>query len=377
VVPFPALPDSPGAAPAYPSPGAAYPAVIEGVPGIYPGTVGAFPALGLSLQAEIISPFAVLASSIANDINYDAGNGIGPDGGVEESCEQLIGTHGLGPNEVAPSVKGRLTPGTDYFPLPTIPAGTLNDTKTYLLTVNGCLPGATAGAGLGVPETVTCGAGYDGGNTANIGIVQLDTTTVIDGGMGVQFAHRSTAVENTPISVQAGGTTVPIHDPASAGVWPAFFQVVPDAGDDGSAGVVPTNLAATPITYSGTGLTATQTVSVNISTLGAQYPAFGVFVQPLDGSAPNADQWPGTPGAPGDVIALPLSAIQQLSSWNATTKGAPTTFTNGTSWVFIFEGDPVAAQLPNPDGGAGINPAWDGRGVHIVAFPNTFTAVPE
>jgi hypothetical protein len=370
---LPALPDGPGAAPAYPTTGP-YPGVAAGTPGVYPGTIGAFPSLGLSLENLQVTPYAVLASSIANDVNLDGGAGINAsDGGAEEDCVHLIGTHGLGTTD--PGTPGRLTLNQDFFALPTIPASTLKDTQTFLLTINGCLPGGTAGYEAGVPENVTCGPAYDGGNTASIGIIQLDTTTVPDGGIGVQFAHRSTAVENTPVEVAVGDTAVLLHTAASDGVWPAFFQVIPDAGDDGAAGVVPTTLTTSPVLYSDTGLTATQTVSVNLT---AATTAFGVFVQPLDGGAPNALAWPGTVGAggavPGDVIALPLSDIQLLSSWSSTTAdgGAPATFTNGTSWVFIFEGDPAAQQLVTPAGAQ--NPSYDGRGVHIVAFPNTFTA---
>jgi hypothetical protein len=399
VTPVVALPDGLGGAPAYPATGT-YPAVPEGTPGIYPGTIGAFPTV-TDLSTITLTPFVVLSSSIAGEINLDGGLlGTNSDGGAEDDCVHLIGTHGLGTGETAASATvGTLTPGKDFFQLPAIPASTLLDQKTYLLTINGCLPGGTPGAALGLPETVTCGADYDGGNSMSVGYVTLDTTTAVtDGGIGIQFAHRSTAIENTPIDVLVGSTTVPVHTPATAGVWPAFIQPgvvgsIPndagdDAGDAGDAGStpvygsVPTTLGTAPITYSGNGLTApTQSVTLSSTdpTVIANEMAFGVFIQPLDGGAPNGDLWPGTPSAPGDLLALPLSTIQVLSAWNASTASAPTGFQAGQAYTFILVGDPAEPQqltTANPDGGSTPveNPNWNGRGVHILAFPNVFTA---
>lgn len=393
VQPFNALPDNPSGAPPYPATGS-FPAVAPGTPGIYPGTIGAFPTI-TDLAPLTITPFAILASSIANDINFDGGNGVNSaDGGQEEDCVHLIGSHGLGSAEVAPAVAGRLTPGVDFFPLAPIPAGTLADQNTYLLTINGCLPGgevsdAAAAAGF------TCGPGDAG---PSIGIAQLDTTTTApDGGIAIQFAHRSVSLENTPI--QPPGAPVMLHTPASLGVWPALIQpgvvgMVPiDAGPDGGdAGTMPVygevpvilgDAAAGPVTYNGTGITGTQILPLTETDPTTAF--FGVFVQPLDGGAPNGNPWPGSydPGTgapiPGDLIALPLSVIDQLSSWGASTApgGSPIGFVSGQSYTFIIIGDPVAEQLPNPDGGPGINPAWDGRGMHIVAFPNKFKPIVQ
>jgi hypothetical protein len=392
-----ALPDAPGGSPAYPTTGP-YPGVAAGSPGIYPGTIGAFPTI-TDLSTLVITPFAILASSIANDINFDGGAGVNAtDGGVEEDCVHLIGTHGLGTADTGgTSTPGRLTAGTDYFPLAAIPASMLLDNQTFLLTVNGCLPGgapdpAAAAAGY------SCGAGYDGGSTVNIGITQLDTTTKVDadgGNVGVQFAHRATAIENTPILYCADpptcDTILPVHDPASAGVWPAFLQLETyDAGylEDGggpvnATGYVPLNVdpSAGALKYSDNTVTPATTATggaavvsgVNVAGV-TNYPTmFGVFVQPLDGSAPNADPWPGVPGAPGDVIAVPLGDIFQFSRWDQSTASTPggNQISAGQTYTFILVGDPTAQQVTLSDGG--LNPAYDGRGVHILAFPNVFT----
>ena len=391
VTPISPLPEGPGAAPGVPAT-TSFPAVPAGTPGIYPGTIGAFPQI-TDLQPITITPFAILATSIANDINFDGGAGVNlADGGVEEDCVHLIGTHGLGTSEVAPAKAGRLTLGTDFFPLPAVPAGTLLDNKTYLLTINGCLPGGSA-SDQAAAAGYTCGPG-DGG--VSIGIAELDTATAVaDGGIGIQFAHRSVSLENTPF--QPPGAPVVLHDPASAGVWPTLIQpgivgvVENDAGPDGGdAGVSPVygplpvvlgDAAAGPVRYSGHGITPQQTVP--FTTVDPTTSAFGVFIQPLDGGMANYSNWPGSydpnTGAPipGDLLALPLSTIQVLSSWSASTAKSPTGFQSGYTYTFVLVGDPVAPPiaLPNPDGGGPVpNPKYDGRSMHIVAFPNVFTS---
>jgi hypothetical protein len=377
------LPDGPGAPLNFPQTGT-YPTVPPGTPGIYPGTIGAFPTV-TDLSQITLTPFLVLASSVANDINLDGGAGSNGDGGAEEDCVSLIGTHGLGTAETAAgATKGRLVAGTDFFPLPPIPTGTLQDAKTFLLTVNGCLPGGTPGAQLNpaVPPQYTCGADYDGGNSVNVGYVQLDTSTAVaDGGIGLQFAHRSTAIENTTIAVTGVGV---IHPAATDGVLPVLLQpgteTVPNDGGLDEAGnpidagtttvpiTVPSFLSVTPVKYSDNGVTTL--TSVPFTTTDPTTSFFGAAVVPLDGGQPSFGAWP----SPGDLIALPLASIDQLSAWNASTSSAPTGFQVGQSYTLILVGDPVAQQLPNPDGGPPPNPLYDGRGIHIVAFPNVYAA---
>ncbi len=378
--------------------------MAEGTPGIYPGTVGAFPTV-TDLSTISLTPFVVLASSIANDVNEDGGVGTNGDGGAEEDCVHLIGSHGLGTGrDLSERDQGAPRPRDRFFwQLPTVPNGTLLDEKTYLLTINGCLPGAAPNA-TAAAAGYTCGPG-DGG--VSIGVVELDTTTQApDGGIGIQFAHRAVAFENTPIDfcTNPPTCTVPaqLHTAATAGVWPTFIQPgvvgeepidagLDDAGDAAiDAGFAPVygplptilgDAAAGPTTYSTNGVTPTSTIT--LTSADPTQLAFGVFVQPLDGGQPNTDQWPGTVSAttgpaPGDLFALPLADIQVLSAWNASTASAPTGFQAGQSYTFILVGDPAEPQqltTANPDGGASIeNPNWNGRGVHILAFPNRYVA---
>ena len=96
------------------------------------------------------------------------------------------------------------------------------------------------------------------------------------------------------------------------------------------------------------------------------------------GRWPNADPWPGQPAppngtGPGDVIAVSLATIQYASQWSASVASTPggANFAYGQTYTFILEGDPLAQQGLLSDGG--LNPAYDGRGIHIVAFPNNFS----
>jgi hypothetical protein len=365
VVPITALPDSPSSSPGFPSMGP-YPSVGAGAPGIYPGTVGALPQI-TDLSNISLVPFIVLASSVAGDVNFDGGNGVNTaDGGPEEDCIHLIGTHGLGvgPDPHVGSINGRLVAGVDFFQLPTVPAGSLLDQHTYLWTLDGCLPGAVPHA----TENMTCGPSYDGGVGIGLGLAQLDTTT--DPGsakIGVQFAHRSTAIENTPVEVTPGGAPVLLHAAASAGVYPLLNDVAP---------VAPVALA--PLAkYSENGVTPVEPIAIDVAT---PTTSFGVWVTPLDGGAPNEEPWPGSlsggVATPGDLLQLPLSEVQALSAWGKTTASAPPAFQLGTNYTFILVGDPAAEPLfrERDDGGAPLpNPAYDGRGVHFLAFPNVFT----
>jgi hypothetical protein len=355
VPPIPALPDSPAAAPPYPTTGP-YPAVAAGTPGIYPGTIGAFPGLGLSYQDLETTFYAVFSSSVANDLNFDAGSGYNAaDGGAEEDCVQLIGTHGLGvgPDPASGSLNGR------FVPLPTVPAGTFDDNQTYLVSLNGCLPDGTASPGAATAG-YTCGANYDK-ITAALSVVQLDTTTIAGSSdIGVQFVDRSLPIQNTPAPCfDCAGEIA--HTAATDGVLPAFFRGVTDGG------IVPIPVSTSPVTYDSTGApTPTQRLVINASDPTMQ---FGASVVPLDGGSPNTAAWPGFPGAPGDVIALPLTTIALLSSWTATTVSPPNGFANGQTYTFLLTGDPYAQPLLFPDGGT--NPLYDGRGVHLLAFPNS------
>jgi hypothetical protein len=348
VVPLPALPDSPSTSPSVPALGP-FPAVASGTPGAFPGAIGALPSIA-GLPALNLTFFAVLASSVTGDVSYDGGVGVGPDGGAQESCVALLGQHGLG---TADSPPGRLVAGADFFPLAPIPAGTFATSASFLLTMTGCLPGAvTTGA-------ATCGAGYDGGNNAQIGVAQLDTTTAPDGGIGAQFAHRSSALEGTPFVDDAGAV---VHSAATSGVVPVFITP--------SSTIVPLQSTEPAIAFSASGLVPSTAATIPYDPADAGI-SFGVLLLPTDGGAPNPVPYPA-----GDLLSLPLQTVDLLSNWTSSTTLASSSFAAGVTYTFVLTGDPSAQPLffPTTDGGAvTLNPSYDGRGLHFVAFPNRFT----
>ncbi len=382
-----ALPDNTTSAPPYLAPpsfladgGTAV--VAQGTPGIYPGTIGAFPDI-TSLQKTAITPYLIDATLVAGQ-RSDGGTG---DGGVELTCQQLVGLHGLG------TAADNATLTADQFTtLPTIPSQTFLDNHTYLLSLTGCVGSfavsATATAG-NITAANICGADWVAG-TGNVavGIAPIDSTsTPADGGWGVQFAHRSTMLEGTNLPVQVGPSTFITHGAASTGLAPGFVTTtLVDAGDDAAA--VPTEAflpLGAPVKTGGTQITAYSSVSVDptssdfaVVTTPGSLPDGGTVFLPWPVSVPPGGDAP----IAADLIAVPLNVIQLLSGWAGSTATSPTTYAPGTGFTFVILGSAVdVAQLTtsNPDGGTTPvqNPAYDGRGLHVVAFPNVFTAIPQ
>jgi hypothetical protein len=375
VVPFSALPDGPGApgGPAIPPSPNGGATAAAGTPGLYPGVIGALPNFGTSLANLELQMFLIDSTQIAGDINWDGGAGTAPDGGSEETCPTLIGSHGQGGSDTP--VVGRLTSGVDYWPLPAILAGTFLDGKTYLVSFTGCVGGyqvSTEAANAGITGQTTCGQGYDGGGpTLGVVVNQLDTTTSASNAtMGVQFVDDSTALQGNPYPYSASPLLV--HPPASDGVLPGF----PGAGDVASFTPVSTPLLAPPAPGP---LSAPVDVGGVLLADGGLSGRFGVLTVP--GSEPDGGEvlapYPASVQSggvvQGDLLALSLGDVFELSGWTVSTAAAPASFTYGQNFTFVLVGnnDFTVPQLAAPDGG--INEAYDGRGLHIVAFPNTFT----
>jgi len=365
VLPIPPLPDTPSSAPAVPPIGA-FPSVPQGTRGIAPGTIRALP--GLSPFGSVsVTPFLVLASSLGGGGSADGGDGGDsgegePDGGgPEPTCDALLGEHGVGTIDVPDA--GLLRAGVDFWELATVSPGTFSGGATYLLSVTGCLPGSiptgangpgTDGGDAAVDGAGACGAGYDGGSSVELGIARLAPLPV-DGGLGVQFAHRSSAI--------------------GVKVTPCFLRATP-----GDAGVSETLLApvldqdAQPIDFSSLLLAPPAPAAVLVDPAGPGV-SFGVVLEGADGAAPRLSPYPQ-----GDVVALPLAAIATLSDWGASIANEPAVFTVGRSYTFVLLGDP-AQESPfraGVDGAAPLpDPLYDGRGLHLVAFPNTFAPRPS
>jgi hypothetical protein len=376
VAAFTALPDKISSIPPYGTEG----------PGIYPGTGGPFPDLA-DLSQIAITPYIVLASKIANQT---------ADAGLNElTCDKLIGGDGKG-------VDGGLVKNVDFFELATVAKGKFTPETTFLFALTGCLPDA------GSPQECGSGTGL------SVGISTLDRSVPSAAGangFGVQFENRSSALEGTPAELPA------YHDPAAAGVIPfvQYAVAAPDAGpadsgpdtsatdggdggsgddggtvdsgDDGSAsdsgtedatvdassggdagpsgpppGFVP--VSQTPIKFSGATVTPTVAVGGNSGLY------FGVGVPKLDGGSLDLQHdYPF-----GDRIALPASVVEQLT-WGA---AAVPTCTPGTNCTYVLLGDPSKPPLFTVvDGGVGLNPGYDGRGLHFLAFPNDPPFAPK
>lgn len=333
-----ALPDTPNPAPLP-------------YPGIFPGTGGTFPDI-TDLSGIAITPYAVLASSI-KDQTSDAGAG-------EKTCVDLIGSDG----------KGGILHPTDgtYIKLPTIPKSTFKNEHTYLLSVLGCLPDVTD-AGF---NAALCGSDWTAAGNPHVGIAELDRTAVDPdaGDYGIQFAHRSSAIEG----VAEPNTG---HPPATNGVIPGFLVPPGDAGPE--AGPQPPSfvqLNGGPSKYSGSALQPPKADpfkkgEVDLTDPNLQFAV--AFLDPQDSGAPfNPTAWPGSPLLPtgyGDVIAIPLTIIQ------AATTGAPpppSMFANTGNYTFILVGDPAKTLAPAVDdaGNPTLVPTGSLQGLHVLAFPN-------
>jgi hypothetical protein len=405
VAPIAAIPDNPADVPPWTPPPAYGPAydggvgaVAPGTPGLYPGTIAAVPDI-TTLANLNITPFVIDANLIADQTSVK-----GPDGGKEATCDILIGKHGLGTGDTPPGILST----SQFIQLPTVPANTLLDGTTWLLSATGCLPGfqpSASAQALGITAADTCGAGYDGGSNVALGLAKLDTTTQVDGGWGIQFAQRSTAIQGTPFPLVEDNSVIIEHAPASDGLLPGVVVTqtttldagADDAGDGGDASVPTTTttqsfvpIATTPVAESPTALTPVATVTANPAT-----SAFGFLTAPgsLDGGAFAPTAYPyssqGETVVLGDTFAIPLTSIEALSSWTASTEQpTPATFVAGQTYTLITVGNNdltvpqllTAAGTSNLGGDAGACGSagcYDGRGLHIVAFPNSFTAIPQ
>lgn len=285
-------------------------------PGLFPGTGGVIPRTGTDISSVYIVPYIVSAAKLA-------ALGFVPDAGAPKDCrDALVGD------------AGGLVEGTDYWKLPAIPAGTFTTDSTFLLAATGCLPNTT------VAPSAKCGSDYMA-NTGNFRIraFKLDRATPAAGMVSAQFAHASS----------------PIQAVLMQGVRPAFFHA--DGG-------------VTPITGQGGGDGGGGGGTVNFGELKPQTAApaavnpatdgFGVLYTGADG---------GT-----ETMALPLSAIQNLTTGSAT----PSMFVNGQSYTFVALGDPQEPQFidmtgdaSTPDGGR-----FNGRSAHFLAFPNDPPVTP-
>lgn len=314
-------------------------------PGIYPGTGGAMADLA-DLSTQAVTGFVIPASLIKNE-NADAA--------AEANCTALIGATGQGTDGGALTGGGNsLLPG-QFTKLTTIPVGALAHGTTELVALVGCLAQGDAGNEDLTASPAKCGSDYTGVNNINAKVFTLDRAYP-DGGttMGVQVIDLASAWAGGLGLVGNGG------DPT------ALATALVTAAD--AAVIAPIN--SLPITYP----TQAPAASVQVNLPDPLSPLFAVQALCLeDGGCPGDDGGPtGSPllFIPGaSPFALPLALIGVLS--NGTGQNAfdgGTYFGGGQNYAFILLGDPLyPEQLGLPDGAA--NPAYDGFGLHIIAFP--------
>jgi|CZKU01.1.fsa_nt_gi hypothetical protein len=326
--------------------------------GLPPGTGGAAAKNASDLKGENITIFGINARAPG------LGSQIADAGTAELNCSQIVGDGSLGTDAGGLG----LVQGRDYWNLGTLPAGTVADGTTTLVTVTGCAPGNTDTN----DQALLCPPGYDPAK-GNLGLsyARLDTTTVLDGGsVGAQVAYGSYPFSQ--YAKLAGGSGA-----AAAGFFVTTLQPAPtpDAGDAGDAStdaatdagdaaladagapvLIPVTKfipVAAPITY-GQVLPTTSVVPVSgltfDSTSGVAFTAFA------------AD------GGSGASVGVPFPSIQAISYPGATTAE----FANGVGYVFVLVGTPLVPQFLGPDGGAVPSAdagTFNPLSPHILGFP--------
>ncbi len=230
-----------------------------------------------------------------------------------------------------------------YIALPSFPASTLTPGRTTVLVVSGCRPTALD-TGVYAPNATRCGATYD----AALGNIQGTTFTVSDAtpsslrttGMSAQFVQLATAF----------GSAVTLS--ATLGPLAAVADI--DGGDTSPQPLANRQRFQEP-----------PSVVTNIPLLAepdasdlTPFVTHGIVVTRDDVANDATDG-----GAMPSRIAVDLEAIQRISSPTA----LPSTYFANGNYLFALIGDPTdpAKQLRSPDGG--VNAAFDGTGLHVVA----------
>jgi hypothetical protein len=298
-------------------------------PGLYPGAGGAFPDL-TDLEPKAITPILIPMPNAALAIDVKSNPN-------ERTCDTLVGAGATG---------GVLQPigadgAGDFFKLPTIPSGTFQKGKTYLLALIGCVRGNVSAS-----AALQCGSMYDPatGNLA-IKVVELDKSVADAGPMGLQVLDLSQAIDGV-IGAQAGGTVT---------------GVVGLTSDDLDGGAPPNAPVATAITYGD--FTPDAAAPQVYAT--ADYAHSLAYDQLVVTTADGGMSSPQT-------IALPFGVIQTLTYGRIGDAGLPgpagqPLYVQGANFTLVILGDPSAQQLV-ADGGP--NASYDGRGIHFLMFPN-------
>ena len=277
VAPVPALPHDD----AHPMPGTTW-------PGIPIGTAATLPDL-TDLSTKAITGFVVVADRIKGDVKSNV---------AERTCDQLIGPRGAG---------GDLVLGTDYFRLPTIPAGTFTRGASFAVAFYDCNAGAS---------------------------FPLACTSV--GPLAGSVFHLDTSVANSP----ADGLSV-IH--LSTPLWTATSNGVELTHENCA---VPT-----PVT--------TLTTNAKFASQPSMSTLINVFVG-------NPCETVRFVVRRADTTVSFTSNPQSVARVAALSNGVA--FVPSANYTLVVLGDPGAPEASLVSGAS--NPSYDGRGVHVIALAN-------
>lgn len=298
-----------------------------GMPGLFIGTGGPIPQTGASYQKTTIRPYVFSAAKLA------ANNIVGKEAATPR-CAALLADE---PDYDTAKYGEKLVLNEDYWQLPDVEMGKLQDGKSYLLALTGCTGDSTGfsprcgpvrdGSANYVPD------GEPGNGNLQVTILELDTTTTAAAGQfAVAFAHLSPAWQG--LLAQPLPPVNPI-----LGVPPM----------DGDAGRVSLDTGAVTFSPAITAASAPKSVPVD--------PATGFFA--INGSNPLAPEQPVNP------LPLNQSGVEGVGTSQVSISALSGLGANGIVagkvYTFVFVGDP--AQLENPN---------KLRAPHYIAFDNAF-----
>jgi hypothetical protein len=266
---------------------------------------------GIPPGGGVVLP-ALGAFGFAGPLTIDAINARTVAGG-SDTCENLICQGGA----------SCLVKNADYYELTATPPTPVADGVAYLVAIEGCLPNFFDDAG----SVARCGAGYDP-STGNLNVVTADLP-----GLG--------ASEQSTIGFQL------------AQLSPSLDSLLADAALSFQYG----DLHPYPA---------------------APYPGLAPDAAVLVGGIPSPEASTDF-GNVGLTLSVADAALYTFSLAGITQESNPASlpvayFAERNNYHFAVVGDvtSAAAQPTLPDGAP--NPAYDGHGLHVVAFPTTVDA---
>ena len=223
--------------------------------------------------------------------------------------------------------------------LPSLPAGSFYQNPIELLVMSGCL-----GEDAEDPGSIErCGTGFDAtaGNVDTQLLTFYPADAAEQGKVGLLIAHLSPSIDATLQNSNQGELRIELgdlDDPSGRRLLtlnqPLMSVQTPDSAD----------WLALPTDLDG-------------------YATTGVIAQVLDG-----------PTVVPASISLSLANVQGVTAPSS----LPEEFYEASrSFVFALVGDVTAQPASTGDPNGGLNPLYDGRGLHFIAIPTTMRTAVE